>query len=608
MDIAESIATFLDEHPTEAISFERERFLQQAERMLDVHWQTLALPDDFSEILGSAGSLADQLPPDEDTENGYRPRRAVDTLVDVAGKCPPQYPLHATNGWGILNAAIAWLHDGSKSLRKFDGWREGRWQAGKAFNKDSLNGKEEAVLSVSGTAGEVASWCGKELEVSQGSFKPGELLGASTLLKRLWYDSWLIREGGLDCSGKEIREAMPMPNTRAVAQGMPFSQGDKDGHEESGSDRYFAILALDGDEMGKWISGSKAPNIGECLSPKAFEYYSETVGDLLEKPRAVTPSSHLQFSEALGNFALHAAQRTVEAFNGRLIYAGGDDVLAMLPATEALACARALRAAFRGESALSEMALGKVVGEGASRASDRCSRVFDTEHVGYIRLHPDSGAVSGDEAGLLSDPVKFHALVPGPASDVSAGIAIAHFKSPLQDAVKAARLAEKRAKRDAADGGLGRSAVAISLLKHSGEILEWGCKWGAQNAEEGSFGFRLLETLTDSLKTGKLSTRFPHKLEGLLRPYTDESASTTLDPAFAEGFEDILALELEHCLTRDQGGKLPQDARDLFSGYWRETAGPGLSDRIQSLINLLRTAAWMSRTAPSESKGQPHTA
>src|SRR5690606_14052540 len=69
----------------------------------------------------------------------------------------------------------------------------------------------------------------------------------------------------------------------------------------------------------------------------------------LQAPRSVTPSWHLQFAEALGNFSFHAVQSIVEAFDGRLIYAGGDDVLAMLPAQDALSCARALRAAFRGE-------------------------------------------------------------------------------------------------------------------------------------------------------------------------------------------------------------------------------------------------------------------
>lgn len=69
-------------------------------------------------------------------------------------------------------------------------------------------------------------------------------------------------------------------------------------------------------------------------------------------------------------------------------------------------------------------------------------------------------------------------LVPGPRSDASVGVAIAHFKAPLQDVVRAARDAERRAKRDATKGGLGRAAVAVTLMKRSGEIVEWGARAG----------------------------------------------------------------------------------------------------------------------------------
>jgi hypothetical protein len=52
--------------------------------------------------------------------------------------------------------------------------------------------------------------------------------------------------------------------------------------------------------------------------------------------------------KALSNFALLCARPIVEAFDGRLIYAGGDDVVALAPAETALACVEGLRAAFTG--------------------------------------------------------------------------------------------------------------------------------------------------------------------------------------------------------------------------------------------------------------------
>lgn len=607
-DIASSVAKFVENHPSKFLTFRRDSFNEQVEKLLEVHWQTFPIPDTIDELIGGGDAL-EKLLPSENEESGYTPRKAIRAILDMVKKCPPQYPICPTAGWGLINALIAWLHDGAKAQRSFDAWREGRWQSGREFNKDTLNGKEEAILRVEGQADELKRFCSTSLHMSKSTFKPGELLGASTLIKRLWHHTWLINEEVLGVSANQIRKAMPMPNTRSIAAGEPFAQDNTDdlAFDESDGDevkdtkeKYFAILALDGDQMGKWISGSKSPKVRHGLSPKAVDYYQAEASAFLDAPRAVTPSWHLQFSEALGNFSLHAAQRIVESFNGRLIYAGGDDVLAMLPASEVLACARALRAAFRGESKLNELAKGKLTGSGTKRHSDGNSQLFNIQHNGYLQLHPASGAESGDQARLLSDPVNFPALVPGPAADVSVGIAIAHFKAPLQDVVKAAQAAEKRAKRNTEDGGLGRSAVAISLFKRSGEILEWGCNWALKN--EGNFpsqesaGYTLLHTLIAQLgPKGGLNSRLPHKFEALLTPYLPTSKSIKTHEVFEQSFDSILALELEHCLSRNEGGKLPPELREQFISYWHELSGLEFGARLTRYVNLLRTAAWMAR-------------
>jgi CRISPR-associated protein Cmr2 len=617
IDIATSVATFVEENPSRHLTFRRDTFNKQVEKLLDIHWQILPLPDTIDELIGNEGALEKLLPPDveatADDPFPYAPRKAMQAILDMTKKCPPQYPISPTTGWGILNALIAWLHDGAKAQRSFDAWREGRWQSGKEFSKDTLNGKEEAVLLVEGTKDELKKFCASSLKMSKNAFKPGELLGASTLIKRLWHQTWLVDGEVLGVTANQIRKAMPMPNTRSIAAGEPFAQDNSEDlafDEADGDDvkdtkeKYFAILALDGDQMGKWISGSKSPKVRHGLSPKAVEYYQTEAPAFLDAPRAVTPSWHLQFSEALGNFSLHAAQRIVEAFNGRLIYAGGDDVLAMLPATEALVCARALRAAFRGEKELNEQARGILTGSGTKRQSDHTTQLFNIQHEGYLQLHASSGAKSGDQAKLLSDPVKFPAIVPGPATDVSVGIAVAHFKAPLQDVVKAAQAAEKRAKRSIEDGGLGRGAVAISLFKRSGEILEWGCQWAVKNeglpTSEESAGYKLLHTLIAQLgPKGCLNSRFPHKLEGLLIPYLPTSKSIHTDAIFEQSFDSILTLELDHCLSRNEGGNLFKDVRVEFINYWLELSGLEFGIRLTRFINLLRTAAWMSRGSDS---------
>ncbi len=612
-DIAGSVRDLLVKHPDDSVfEFRPAVFDQQVERMLEIQWQTLPIPKSIEELR----QTADRLLPKDDEKTHYTPRAAVDAVLKMVKipACKPQYNIRPETGWSLLNALIAFLHDGVKATRSFDAWREGRWQSGKDFNKDALNGKEEAVLRVTGDDAAAQSYSSSVLGISKGTLKPGELLGASTLIKRFWHHTFLPVKIGV--SRETLREGHPMPNTHAIAKGRPFDESEESDNEteRDHGDKYFAILALDGDEMGKWISGSKTPPVGEMLSPKAQAFYHTNAKDFLEAPRAVTPSWHLQFAEALGNFSFQAVQRIVEAFDGRLIYVGGDDVLAMLPAEDALDCARALRAAFRGEKEYLNQIKGKLTGEGTDRKSDRETPLFNLQHEGFLQLHEKSSASHGPMKGLISDPVTFPAIVPGPRADVSVGIAIAHFKSPLQDIVRAAQAAEKRAKRPTGEGGFERGAVALTIYKRSGEILEWGARWAERDSKGHSTsnetaGYRLFHALSQALLQGQLNGRFPHKLEALLAPYTSESIKDT--PDFGQTFTDILRLELDHCLDRNEGGKLDAAQRDLFTAYWHELAqdqGLRFSQRLTRFINLLRAAAWSVRgSEKSAAKPQPAT-
>jgi len=277
---------------------------------------------------------------------------------------------------------------------------------------------------------------------------------------------------------------------------------------------YFAVLAMDGDDMGKTVSGARVPRWKELLCGEAQEYFRRIgAGELLEQPRVVSPSFHLQFSEALSNFAHSVAARVVEHFQGQLIYAGGDDVLAMLPAEKALLCARALRLAFRGDPTI-ERIVPSLRGAGAE---------------GFLRV--------GD-----GPPV----LVPGRGTDISAGIAVGHMHSPLQNLVRVASEALHRAKESQAAGGYGKSAFVTAVYKGSGEVLQWGAKWDGLALE-------VMEQYRKLREKGILSGRFPYVLADRLRRYEDRSGtqwrirqSDRFDP-----FE-VFRAELEF-IARQQG-------------------------------------------------------
>jgi CRISPR-associated protein Cmr2 len=80
---------------------------------------------------------------------------------------------------------------------------------------------------------------------------------------------------------------------------------------------YYAILAADGDRMGKAIE------------------------------QQTTVTGHQRLSLALDVFAREVGEIVEGKFRGELVYSGGDDVLAFVPLHHALPCAKALAEAFR---------------------------------------------------------------------------------------------------------------------------------------------------------------------------------------------------------------------------------------------------------------------
>jgi CRISPR-associated protein Cmr2 len=140
---------------------------------------------------------------------------------------------------------------------------------------------------------------------------------------------------------------------------------------------YYGVLVMDGDNMGARVDGCK------------------------------TMQAHREFSEQLSKFAAEVPQ-LLAPFQGQVIYAGGDDVLALLPLANSIPCAAHLAETF-----------AKIT----------------NEHV-------------------------------------SAGIALVHHTSPLDDALNRARAAERVAKRQD-----GKNSLAVFANKRSGGQIEAVACW-----------------------------------------------------------------------------------------------------------------------------------
>ncbi len=143
---------------------------------------------------------------------------------------------------------------------------------------------------------------------------------------------------------------------------------------------FYAILLMDGDSLGKHMSSTdKQPKISEALKK-----FTDNVDDIVYKN------------------------------NGFLIYAGGDDVLAILPLEDALSCAKDLR--------------------------DE-----------YLKAFKGSGI----------------------KSTLSGAIEYAHIKMPLTKILRDSHSLLDNIAKD----GCGRDAIAVRVWKQGGKAVQWAMPW-----------------------------------------------------------------------------------------------------------------------------------
>lgn len=191
----------------------------------------------------------------------------------------------------------------------------------------------------------------------------------------------------------------------------------------------FALLAMDGDNMGALLAKHQQ-----------------------QKPR---------ISTALGAFSARAREIVESAeTHGRLIYAGGDDVLALLPVETALETARRLRQA-------------------------------------YMQTFRDAlpEAFSAD-----------------PKPSISAGIVYAHAQTPLRQVVHTAHtLLDGVAKERP-----GKDSFAVAVWKRSGKTLEFAAKWDAPADGGEPAAVARIEAVSTVIANREFSRGYLYGLQDLL--------------------------------------------------------------------------------------------
>lgn len=209
-------------------------------------------------------------------------------------------PLHEESQYPQARQELERLLAGRKALRDFAPTE----QHDDGVPKSPLDPSRAAVM-------DPRAWGQVSVRSPDGSYRPlrikaTEHLDALSLLKRIY---------GVQRSEKVV-DTRTMARRAQNPQAVPDERyGEDDDHIQE-PQPYLAILVADGDRMGELIS------------------------------RQEDPEAHYRLSQTLDKFA-QKAREIVRKYHGFMVYSGGDDVLAFLPVSQAIACAQDLSEEFR---------------------------------------------------------------------------------------------------------------------------------------------------------------------------------------------------------------------------------------------------------------------
>ena len=306
----------------------------------------------------------------------------------------------------------------------------------------------------------------------------------------------------------------------------------REAHKRQGQPpAYYAVIAMDGDEMGRWLAGEKTPELRELLHPKLLDYF-QGLDDAranagLSARRPVGPALHAAISAALSTFASEVAPQIVAERHGTMIYSGGDDLLALCPMATVLECANALRDAFSGRD--------DAAGDGWRACGNR------------------------------------RRITMGERASMSAGIAIVHYHDDLRIALETARAGQDRAKR------AGRNCIDLITARRSGEtasaLCPWQCvPWFEELRERFAVG-------ASDRWTYKLRAELPTLISGLL-PVS----------AIRAEIRRLVARSRE-----DGGGPSGDEVADAFDRYCGARGEGAHDEALNDFVTLSQSAAFMAR-------------
>lgn len=157
---------------------------------------------------------------------------------------------------------------------------------------------------------------------------------------------WLADDMGLEPATLDTQ------NCLATLRGIVEDTHRKSGLTNGSPSDWWAIVLADGDGMGRYVAGTKLGEYGKYICQEAVDHSNLNDGDwgsLLETTKRMTPATHIGLNRALLDFSNRLVPYiTEQRYCGRVVYSGGDDVMAVLPLEDLPGFLRSLRAAWCG--------------------------------------------------------------------------------------------------------------------------------------------------------------------------------------------------------------------------------------------------------------------
>ena len=255
---------------------------------------------------------------------------------------------------------------------------------------------------------------------------------------------------------------------------------------------------------------------------------------------ANSKEEHQKISELLGKYATEAEKLIDTKQYGRTVYAGGDDFLGFLNLNHLFEAMQELRQLFDEE--VNEKLKG----------IDKNNNPFDYSHLKLT---------------------------------FSAGVAIAHYKTPLSEVLTWARAMEKEAKKiDKTTTPATKNAFGIAVLKHSGEIHKTLWKW----KYAGKWTTEIAKNLIDNLLNDNLSRKFINTLTYTFENLMDKEGSINTVP------KQIIQMEIARLIKRQtKQSNMTVLGNDLFTLYDQSVSQS--NGNLHNFLNFLHICEFVGR-------------